>query len=191
MDLLHRGVEPVRQSTGGGDGGDLGPSPLSFYLADGEVTAPIWLTATVSSPGLGPGSRPEPDSGRAPDLPAGGLSRIATYHGGELSACRPAPGRMRRPDAGGLDFVYQGRRVSLPVAEPELFRALGRPLERLSGRGLIAPDTLATTRLDRETKLVPFARHFSWRAHGPRAVRDRVRVLMKQSGLSASGQAAP
>ena len=122
---------------GGGDGADPGPCPLSFYLADGEVTA-----ADLAAPDrlLARGWVRENDS--LPGLAVliyrqGDYHATATYHGGKLVgvAAGPNSGEAARPDARGLDFVYQGRRVSLPVAEPELFRALGRPLERTLGAG--------------------------------------------------------
>jgi hypothetical protein len=60
-----------------------------------------------------------------------------TYHGEKLVAASAGPNSYEaaRPDARGLDFGYEGRRVSLPVAEDELFRVLGRPLERTLGAG--------------------------------------------------------
>jgi hypothetical protein len=122
----------------GGDGADPGPCPLAFYLADGEVTA---ADLAVPDRLLARGwvRCEDPIPGRVQILIywQGDYHVTATYHGGELVgvAAGPSSAGAARPDARGLDVGYEGRRVSLPAAEPELFRALGDPLTRTHGAG--------------------------------------------------------
>jgi hypothetical protein len=123
---------------GGGGGCDPGQCPLSFHLADGEVTAADLADRDrLLARGWVRYHDPDLDPVEHLIYRQGDYHATATYHGGELVGVSAGPnsGEAARPDARGLDFVYQGRRVSLPAAEPELFRALGRPLERLLGAG--------------------------------------------------------